>query len=216
MPSPDELINQAEEVLDKFSVVREQGLTLEKTKSSLQSDLTRTESNLLLGRQSMEVVEKWMRENSKAGVEQIQDLINQGLEYIFFDRSYRFEMKIEEEGKEVTFLLHNLQSGVLCNINDMEIGGGPSVIISLLLNVVFLFVYKCRRFLVLDEALTQISDDYIERLFEFIKALVGKYQFDILIVTHDLRVKAFADKIYQVSDGGHVKQLEQLKIEPPS
>jgi len=178
--------------------------------SSVQTKIQASSKQLILAKSSVEIVEAWMRDGNIQGIRRIEETINQGLKYVFYDQSLKFRIDISSDGKEANLLINDEDTGTEDYVT--EFGGGVQVVTSFLLNVVFIFVYKARHFLLLDEALTQISDQYIERIFEFINTLVKKFNFDILCVTHDLRIKTYADKIYGVAKGGTVRLLKKEDV----
>ena len=62
-------------------------------------------------------------------------------------------------------------------------------------------VYGKRRFVLLDEAFTDLSSSYIPTFLEFMKYLVSEMGFDFLWVTQDERIKPYGDKVYEANMG---------------
>ena len=55
--------------------------------------------------------------------------------------------------------------------------------------------------LFLDEALSNISTQYLDNFFAFVKELTNKIGLTVILITHDTRFLEYADRIYKVSDG---------------
>jgi len=83
-------------------------------------------------------------------------------------------------------------------------GGGPTVLLGVLLRVITIVRQKnMRRLLVLDEPLMGISDSYRERAVRFLKKIClpmaeGGLGFDILCVTHDRMFIDASDRSYRI------------------
>lgn len=203
---PDNLKERVENVKKIYS---ELDLKHKSLMSSIKSYSTNIDAHVIKitdGQSASAIVESWVRDLTSAGISQIENLVNNGLEYIFDDRSLKFKIEVPQNSREVYFKITDEETGVKTNLD--ENGGGLIVVVSFLINIAFLFIHDCRKFMLLDEALTQISDAYIENMFRFISSLIERFGLDILIVSHDLRIKAYASRIYAVSHGGNVKLIK--------
>lgn len=80
-------------------------------------------------------------------------------------------------------------------------GGGIQVVVSIILRSYFIMAFDQRRFLVLDESLTNLSEEYVEGLFAFLRLLNTELGFRVLFVSHDPRFLPYADRVYRVAEG---------------
>jgi DNA repair exonuclease SbcCD ATPase subunit len=159
--------------------------------------------------EAIEVTKKLMGELSKHGMEHLQALLTYGMSTIFHDRIYRIEIEISEyrNNKTAEFWLIETKNG-----RDLRarlrsgVGGGVVAIVSLILRIYFCVTLKLRRFLVLDESLSQLSSKYVEGLFKFLHTVKTDLGFKILFVTHDPRFLEYGDRIYSVKDGVVTKE----------
>jgi DNA repair exonuclease SbcCD ATPase subunit len=147
---------------------------------------------------------------SEQGIETLKDLLSNGLQTIFNDRQYSVHIEISDRGNNKTaefYLRETRPDGTVTTalLKD-SVGGGIQTMISLLLRIYFIVMTGGRRFLVFDEALSQLSDQYVDPLFKFLRSVVDDLGFDILFVTHDPRFTPYADKVFRVKDGAY-KQL---------
>jgi energy-coupling factor transporter ATP-binding protein EcfA2 len=84
-------------------------------------------------------------------------------------------------------------------------GMGVKCVISAILHIYFL---QCKnsKILLLDEAYSNISKEYVADFFDFLYKLCEKLQFKIVLITHDERFVDYANKVYRI-DQGRVLEL---------
>jgi hypothetical protein len=88
-------------------------------------------------------------------------------------------------------------------------GGGPSSVVSLILRILAIKKLKLWPFLILDESLAAVSDDYVDAAGRFIRDLADRLGFDVLLVTQKTAFLDHAHSAYrcqeeEVSDGTHL------------
>jgi len=146
---------------------------------------------------------------SEQGLKKLEQLIAYGLKTIFPDKDLYFAVKIDDRGNHKTadfYVGEKLGEKVeWMKIRD-SVGGGVVVVVSFILRVYFMQKFKIRPVIFLDEALTQLSEKYIDGLFEFMAYLRDELDYDFLFITHQKVFLPYADKVYRVSGGG-VKEL---------
>jgi hypothetical protein len=75
-------------------------------------------------------------------------------------------------------------------------GGGPASLVSLVLRILAVKKLNLAPFLLLDESLGAVSDEYIDYTSQFIRALSKELGFDILLVTHKHSFLSHANQGY--------------------
>ena len=159
-----------------------------------------------LNQAAQAVTERLVAEMSAADLSALVELLNWGIGCVFFDRSYRVEIKVDRSrGAPVIIpLLHEVIHGeeVESEIRD-EVGGGIRAVIGLIFQVFYLKSSGAPRVIIMDESLSAVSIDYMERLFDLIGLLRDRMGFTFLLISHDPRILEYGDKTYQVSDGAY-------------
>jgi len=131
----------------------------------------------------------------------LEETINLGLSYVFYDK--RFKIKIElndKRGKSLTLSLLDEETQRIVNIKH-GIGAGVRSVISFIFKVYYLISKGSYPLLLLDEAYSEISEDYIETFFNFMKGLCDKHNLIVVMITHDDRFMGYGDRIYSINDG---------------
>ena len=80
-------------------------------------------------------------------------------------------------------------------------GFGVQSIIGFILQVYFILYYKQYPILFMDEAMTNLSKQYLPYFKSLINDLAERYGFIFVLVTHDSDIKELADRTYMVSKG---------------
>lgn len=208
----NDLVGKQEEVEQKYhnyvgslSSLREgisaTKLTLEKSNKEHTSGLHKLE----IQRQSIEVMKKLIGMMSEKGLGKLKELLSYGLKTIFDDRDYTIDIEISERGDVKTaefILIEALGDGTIrrTGLKD-SVGGGIQVIISLIIRIYFILLLDLRRFVLIDEALSQIHESYVQGLFNFLEETVKHLNFRYLFVCHDVRFMNYATRIYRVVGG---------------
>lgn len=81
-------------------------------------------------------------------------------------------------------------------------GGGYKMVVSFISSIFMILKTNSRRFIVFDEAFTQLDDEALERFMQVVKGFCHQLSFDILLVTHDPRIQAeWVDSNLLISNG---------------
>jgi DNA repair exonuclease SbcCD ATPase subunit len=174
---------------------------LDNVKKTHKEDLRKYELN----RKSVEVVKKIIERLSEKGIQKLENLLTYGLNTIFVDREYTVYIEIKERGDVKTaemWLVETLESGVSrkCKLRT-SVGGGVQVIVSLIIRIYFILVLGLRRIVFLDETFTEVADEYLPGLFDFIQNTIKELGFKYLLITHDTRFVDYSDKLYRITKG---------------
>lgn len=133
----------------------------------------------------------------------IESIITRGLRSIFFDKTYSFvvNQEVKRSVPSVSFAI--LDDGMELDVVD-EVGGGIADVVSLLLRLAFMILYrpKVRQLLVLDESAKHLSSIYQPYLGKFLKQVCAELGITILMVTHQAQLAEEADQIFRISKTG--------------
>ena len=145
----------------------------------------------------------------KGQVKAIDDVITHGFQTIFFDQNLRFETELSSKRNKISadfFLCDGDPNNGGTRGDPMEsYGGGPATIASLTLRLLTILRLKRRKFLLLDETLSAVSDDYVENTSLFLKGLADTMGLDIFLVTQKHSYVDYAPTAYQAdtkTEGG--------------
>ena len=134
----------------------------------------------------------------QASLGELEDTINSALSYIFFDSNYEIKFELaDKRGKSLTMKIFDNGEEVSLK---RGMGMGQCCVISAILHTYYLNT-KNSKVLFLDEAYSNIYEDYIPRFFEFLGRLCEKLQFKIVLISHDPRFQYYAKKLYEVRNG---------------
>jgi DNA repair exonuclease SbcCD ATPase subunit len=131
-------------------------------------------------------------------IQELKDVLNSALGYIFYDKNLQIDIELSDKrGKSMTFVVkHNNRRVNL----KRGMGMGVKCVISCILHIYYLQCKNSKK-LFLDEAYSNISQEYIANFFDFISKLCSKLNFIIVLITHDPRFVQYANRVYEVSNG---------------
>jgi hypothetical protein len=135
-------------------------------------------------------------------VRTLESIVTDGLQTIFFDQDLHFESDIETKYNKVAIEFQLRQGGtddpLAVRGRPLEsFGGGASSVIALLLRVLTLLKLERLPFLVLDETLLAVSDEYIAPTGKFLKALAQSMNLHFLLITHKSAYCDHSDLAYE-------------------
>lgn len=210
-----ELLERAKKASDQFIQVKGQIRSLEESMQNtakllrvaeVQHDKTLEQYGLT--ERGIEVMKKLVEKMSEKGIGKLKKLLAFGMAAIFEDKNYSIDIDISERGdvKTAEFYLIKVENGVTRKerLRD-SVGGGIQTVVSVILRIYFIIVLKQRRFVGLDESLTQLSDIYLEAFFSFLRRTIDELGFKYLWITHDPRFVGYADRLYKVQEGVYNK-----------
>ena len=167
------------------------------------------QENHTLYEESIDILKGLISKLSRHHIEHLEKLINTSVKTIFLDRKYTIEFEITEyrntNNLQLTLLDETTGEPIRSDLNSN--GYGLKAIIGFILQVYFILYYHQAPVMFLDEAFSNLSQQYLPYLRALINDLRDKYEFIFVLITHDPRLKEIADKTYEVSMGD-VKLLE--------
>lgn len=140
----------------------------------------------------------------------VESLVTRALRAIFYDRDYRFlvRQEVKRNANSVTFLV--VENGLELDLVD-ELGGGISDVVSLVLRIAFLSLYRpqIRPFLVLDEPLKHLWSGYQPNAGKFLKQACSELGITVLLATHSSELAKEAEQVFKASNDGLVCRVEE-------
>jgi len=135
-------------------------------------------------------------------VRALEAVVTDGLQTIFFDQDLHFESDIETKYNKVSIDFQIREGGTADPLAVRgrpldSFGGGTSSVAALILRVLTVLKLKRLPFLVLDEALLAVSDEYIAPTGKFLKALADSMNLHFLLITHKSAYCDHSDRAYQ-------------------
>ena len=130
-------------------------------------------------------------------------MLDSAVKTIFYDKNYSIKLEISEfrNGNCLNILLkEDTDEGEI--ITDIKNNGfGIQGVIGFVLQVYFIMYHKLAPILVMDEAMSTLSSQYLSYFKELVDALSKQYNFNFVLVAHDPRFIDIADYKYEVKDG---------------
>ncbi len=184
-------------------LISQHNTTLKEKESAAQElkDLVRKET---LYEKAVDLMKKIIEGMSQSQINHLEALINSALETIFFDRRYFVELQVTElrNTNNLQIILNEVtEQGELIKTKLEDNGYGVKSIIGLVLQVYYILYYHQFPVLFMDEALTNLSKQYLPYLKSLINDLAEKYNFIFVLVTHDRDLMALSDRTYEVNKG---------------
>jgi chromosome segregation ATPase len=135
-------------------------------------------------------------------VRALEAIVTDGLQTIFFDQDLHFESDIETKYNKVAidFQIREGAADDPLMVRGRPLdsfGGGTSSVAALILRVLTVLKLKRLPFLILDEALLAVSDEYIAPTGKFLKALAQTMNLHFLLITHKSAYCDHSDRAYQ-------------------
>jgi DNA repair exonuclease SbcCD ATPase subunit len=165
--------------------------------------------------EAVEVLKNVVEKKSQDHLQQIKSLLSLALQTVFPDRKYGIEIEIDDKrgvNAASFFLIEQLADGsVVRSPVDGGTGGSIRAVIGFVLQVFYIHYFKLAKVIFLDEAFGSISETYVPTLMEFIKQLAVKKGFVFTLITHDPRVIPYVDRVYRISNGSAVLEVDKMK-----
>ena len=153
---------------------------------------------------AVELMKKIIEGMSQSQINHLEELLNSALETIFFDRKYFVELQVTElrNTNNLKIILNEItDDGQLLKTDLEDNGYGVKSIIGFILQVYFILYYKQYPIMFMDEAMTQLSKQYLPYFKSLINDLAEKYGFIFVLVTHDRDIMDLSDRTYFVDKG---------------
>lgn len=153
---------------------------------------------------AVDLMKKIIEGMSQSQINHLEELINSALETIFFDRKYFVELQVTElrNTNNLQIILNEITEDGQLLKTDLDANGyGVKSIIGWVLQIYFILYYHQYPIMFMDEAMTQLSKQYLPYFKSLINDLAEKYGFIFVLVTHDRDIMDLSDRTYFVEKG---------------
>lgn len=179
--------------------------TRRKRMDELAAQVREDDEALRLTEQAAELVKQLIDEVAKGGVRELESMLSYGVGTIFEGRAYSVKIELKDRGKDKSaalWLVDRREDGsvVETKLYDGN-GGGLAATASLMVRAFLICKFERRRFLFMDEPMSQLSSDFVAGFREFLRLMVTELEFVVLMITHDERFVSEADRLYRMSAG---------------
>ena len=123
-------------------------------------------------------------------------LVSEALTSIF-DRDIRFKINLYSYRNEPAVDITVIENGLEVD-PQKSCGGGLNDIISFVIKIIFIYLKKTSKILILDEPLKFLSRDYIEQSSNFIRDISKRMEIQIIIVSHKPDLEFSCDKLITI------------------
>lgn len=138
---------------------------------------------------------------SETSLKKLEGLLTLGVSRIFYDRNYKVQIQVTEKRSSKCAELYLIDSGHAFLMRDSCVAGGILVVVGFLIQAFYVANLDLSKVLFLDEALSNISSQYLDNFFEFVKELSKQIGLTVVLITHDNRFLDYADRLYKVNNG---------------
>lgn len=154
---------------------------------------------------AQKIVQEMIASFSLERIKKLENIVTKCLRAVFFDKELSFEVSITDlRGKKNIFFFINENK---CDkiykypLTTSSVAGGVLVVTSFILQIYFIRYFRLPSIIFLDEAFSQVSDQYIPYLNQLLYGLKDAYGLIVVLITHDPRFSELAERIYDVRNG---------------
>jgi len=195
--------NVLKEFIDKLieqeSATNQEKKVLERFRDEIYK--RREENNVLT--KTLEALKYLLDKMSTDKIAEIEELVTLSLRTVFQrELSFVIEVTYPARGVNYDFIVRDKETGYEGPIMG-GVGGSIAQAVGVLLR--FIYIIKSKgipKIILLDEAFGAIDTDYLPRLISVLKSLCAKFEFDMLVITHQGVVKEAADTLI------HLRQVD--------
>ncbi|WP_350345035.1 ATPase [Proteinivorax tanatarense] len=196
------LKNQLDIANTKLAMIEGQRNQLLKHKGLVETEIKQLKGELDIYYQVRALLNKSSDHGRNQAKRQIEILVTNALQFIF-DETYSFKIEFKEVRNrvEAQFLVCSEYNGKKIKTNPEEARGGGIVdIVSLALRIAILQTYRptLEGPLVLDEPAKHVSEEYVNKVVEFLNHVSSGFDRQIILITHNPYLMEASDKSFQV------------------
>lgn len=204
-----ELEKRATDLYIQFNSLQSSIISHNESLNKIKQDIQDLDSNKALLEKSKPYIDDIIDKFSETSLKKLEELLTLGVSRIFQDRDYSVEIKVSEKRSAKCAELYLIDAGKSFLMRDSSVAGGILVVVGFLIQVFYVANLDVSKTLFLDEALSNISTQYLDNFFSFVKELSEQIGLTVVLITHDNRFLEYADRIYKVNNG--VYSLEKDK-----
>lgn len=136
----------------------------------------------------------------KDSIQELEELINDTAARIFWDRNLEVKMELSDSrSKSLVWYVIDNDKGIQIPLRN-SVGRGLRVVFSFIIQAYYVLSLGSK-YLFIDEGYTFLSEEYVDRFFQFIKLLCKEKGLCIVMISHDDRFSEYADTRYSVLNG---------------
>lgn len=208
----NDLVNETTRLKLNFeNVVKSYNSNIQK-KEELLGQIASNIKNITLLENTQEVFKTLENKLSEANILHVEQLCNQALKTIFNTEELEYSIKIEtliqRNNNQVQFYLYekDLTAGIEVKTRLEDNGFGIQSLIGLVLQIYFIIIHNQQHILFLDESLTAISVDKLDKVKIFLDEICDKLNFKFILIAHMESLFKLADYRYNV-ENGKIKEI---------
>lgn len=208
-----DLENRATELYIQYNSIKSSLDANQESMNKVYVDIDNMNSNKALLEKSKPYIDDIIDKFSETSLKRLEELLTLGVSRIFQDRDYRVEIKVSEKRSSKCAELYLIDGGHAFMMRDSCVAGGILVVVGFLIQVFYVANLDVSKTLFLDEALSNISTQYLDNFFSFVKELSEQIGLTVILITHDNRFLEYADRIYKVNNGIYSLDKDRTEIE---
>lgn len=190
----DEVQSKSEELKNRRDFLKEKREEIEEEISELQQEI-------LLLKKVEELFKFLLDEYVHKYAESFSRIVTKGLQTIFHDQDLEFDVNVTQRRKKVHVEFDTVEGNRRGQALE-SFGGGVATVESLLLRILVILKTGLSRYLILDESLASLSEEYIETMSNFLRKLCNQLDMNILLITHNRTFVEYSDTSYKASENG--------------
>jgi len=174
--------------------------------------LDRLNDERLVLQQTVELFRFVIENKSQESREKLEKLLTFGLRTVFKDQVLSVDLDEAMERNKHSLKINLVHNGTQKPLFG-SFGGGVVNVAGNVLRILTVVSMQMKRFLVLDEQFSMVSENYVPNVAELMRKLCDKMNMDILMITHKEAFKEYANKIYHVDlDKNGILRVKDLEI----
>lgn len=150
-------------------------------------------------------------ESEEQVLRKIQDFVSYGLSLVF-GADYSFIANLGFEGKDLKVETYVVTKELQSDVVNAK-GGGVAEVVSILLQLFFVFVSKgtLSQFIILDASLIHLSEKYWKNMSRLLQEISNKLNLQVLLLAHAGDYGEYADTLYEFSQKDGQTQVRRVK-----
>lgn len=196
----------------KYNALKSSYESITQSIESLAKEYSALQDNRTMLERAKPFIDDIIDKFSESSLKKLEDLLTLGVSRIFQDRDYRVEIKVSEKRTVKCAELYLIDSGHSFLMRDSCVAGGILVVVGFLIQVFYVANLNVAKILFLDEALSNISTQYLDNFFAFVKELSKQIGLTVVLITHDTRFLEYADRLYKVANGVYTLEHESRRV----
>jgi len=150
-------------------------------------------------------------ESEEQVLRKIQDFVSYGLSLVF-GADYSFIANLGFEGKDLKVETYVVTKELQSDVVNAK-GGGVAEVVSILLQLFFVFVSKgtLSQFIILDASLIHLSEKYWKNMSRLLQEISNKLHLQVLLLAHAGDYGEYADTLYEFSQKDGQTQVRRVK-----